>query len=311
MGLSRRDVPIVKKSLDRLMATYGPKWLDTDPLGMIHPYSRREDREVMAFFSGAIAFGNAKAVRESIRRISGVLGDRPAESLRAYSFNENPRIFRNIFHRWVKPRDLARFAHIVGEALRRHSSLEALFMEGYSPEATTLQETLARFRDRLIALDPAANGKKRKRDSFQYLLSDPSGPSACKRLHLFLKWVIRPADGVDLGLWSVPRPSQLLIPVDTHIARIGHLLGLTDRKTADRRMAEDITASLRLLNPEDPVVYDFAITRLGILGQCPRKPIDRLCAGCQLQDACRHWHRVPKRKKRAALEQVAAFSTAS
>ncbi|MEE9241253.1 MAG: TIGR02757 family protein [bacterium] len=313
MVLSARDVPIVKKCLDRLMETYGPSCLDSDPLGMVHPYTCREDREVIAFFSAALAFGNAKSVRESIRRVSDILGSRPAEMLRKFEFRGKAGPFANIVHRWVGPEDMARFAHTTGAALRQYGSLEALFMEGFSPDAPTLQGALVRFRNRLISLDPG-NGqaiRTGRRDSFPYLLPDPSGPSACKRLHLFLKWMVRPADGVDLGLWLTPRPSQLIIPVDTHIARIGTLLGLTDRRTADRRMADEITASLRLLNPDDPVSFDFAITRLGILGHCPRKPIDHLCAGCPLQDACRHWRRIPKRKKLAALEQVSVPSAGS
>ena len=312
MALSARDVRDVKKSLDRLMKTYGPSSLDSDPLGMVHPYSRHEDREVIAFFSAALAFGNAKSVRSSIRRVSAVLGNRPAKSLLQFDFRGDTEQFTGIVHRWIGPEDLARFAHMIGAALRRYGSLEALFMEGFSPEAPTLQDALVQFHHQLIDLAPGGEEppKTRKRDSFQYLLPDPSGPSACKRLHLFLKWVVRPADGVDLGLWRDPRPSQLIIPVDTHIARIGTLLGLTDRRTPDRRMADEITASLRLLNPDDPVSYDFAITRLGILGHCPRKPIDHLCAGCPLQDACRHWRRVPKKKKRAALEKAGALPPA-
>lgn len=309
MALSRKDVPIVKNRLERLMEAYGPSWLDSDPLGMIHPYERREDREVMAFFASAIAFGKAKSVRESIRRVSAVMGANPAEYLLTFHIRENKNDFAHLVHRWVGPEDFSRFAHMTGEALRRHGSLETLFLEGYNPSTPSLLEPLARFRNRLIALAPG-NGSTRKngqKDSFQYLLPDPSGSSACKRLHLFLKWVVRPADGVDLGLWTTPRPHQLLIPLDTHIARIGTLLGLTDRATPDRKMAEEITASLRLLNPDDPVKYDFAITRLGILGHCPRKPIDHLCAGCPLQDACRHWRRIPKSKKRRALEKAQAL----
>lgn len=302
MVLPKRDVPIVRERLNRLMNAYGPSFLDSDPLGLVHSYIHPEDREAIAFISAALAFGNAKSVRASIHRISRVLGDRPAEFLRQFEFQKDANLFAGIFHRWVGPENLAEFAHMIGKTLRRFGSLETLFMEGFSSHAPTIQEALAQFHRRLIELAPARGRSNRhpKSLSFGYLLPDPAGKSACKRLHLFLKWVIRPSDGVDLGLWHGPRPSQLIIPVDTHIARISALLGLTDRKTPDRRMADEITASLRLLDPKDPVKYDFAITRLGILGQCPRKPVDHLCAECPLQDACLHWRRSPKRKKRSA-----------
>ncbi len=303
MVLPLRDVPAVKARLDRLMVSFGAEHLDSDPLGHVHRYRRKADREAAAFIAAALAFGNARAVRSSLLRVLGRLGGRPAEVLRDFRIEEGADLFEGIVHRWIGPADLARFAHTVGAALREHGSLEAAFMPGYSAGAETLQEALAAFRHRLIALAPAGGGEKR--GGLGYLLPDPSGQSACKRFHLFLKWMIRPADGVDLGLWRTPRPAQLIIPLDTHIARIGRLLGLTDRRTPGRRMAEEITASLRLLNPADPAGYDFAISRLGILGRCPSRPDERLCAECPLQDICRHWRSLP-RKRRLSARAAAA-----
>ncbi|MDP6761102.1 MAG: TIGR02757 family protein [Acidimicrobiales bacterium] len=311
MTLAAGDAPAVKSRLDRLMKTYGPAFLDSDPLGLVRRHPLGEDREAAAFFASALAFGNAKAVRASLGRVLGRLGARPAAALREFRIDENADLFEGIVHRWVGPRDLARFAHMTGAALREWGSLEAAFMPGYEPGAATLTAALACFRRRLLALDPgesstkgcAASGTGEK-NGFAYLLPDPSGGSACKRLHLFCKWVVRSGDGMDLGLWRAPRPSQLTIPLDTHIARIGGLLGLTDRRTPDLRMAEEITDSLRLINPADPVSYDFAISRLGILGHCPRRPDARLCAGCPLRDICRHWRGNAQKKKTAARKRT-------
>lgn len=304
MALAPGDAPLVKSSLDRLMRAYGPAHLDSDPLGLVHAYPRRADREAAAFFAAALAFGNAKAVRASLRRVFGRLGGRPAETLLGFEMKKDGKLFNGIVHRWVGSAGLARFAHMTGAALREFGSLEAAFMLDYDPSAATLTGALAAFRGRLHALAPGSAAKKP--DGFDYLMPDPSGQGACKRLHLFLKWMVRRDDGVDLGLWRTPRPDQLVIPLDTHIARIGGLLGLTDRRTPDRRMAEEITASLKLLNPDDPAAYDFAISRLGILGHCPRRPDILLCAGCPLQDICRHWRGVPEKKKRAALARAAS-----
>ncbi len=330
MPLAPGDAPAVKSSLDRLMKTYGPAYLDSDPLGLVHRHPLGEDREAAAFFAAALAFGNAKAVRASLGRVLGRLGDKPAAALRAFRIDKDADLFKGIVHRWVGPRDLARFAHMTGAALREWGSLEAAFMPGYDPSAATLTDALAAFRRRLLTFDPGessekgcASGvtaKKKRADGnaakigrasggrggnkgFAYLLPDPAGGSACKRLHLFLKWMIRSGDGMDLGLWRGPRPNQLTIPLDTHIARIGGLLGLTERRTPGLRMAEEITDSLRLINPADPVSYDFAISRLGILGHCPRRPDTRLCTGCPLRDICRHWRGSAPKKKAATRKR--------
>ena len=116
--------------------------------------------------------------------------------------------------------------------------------------------------------------------------------------------MVRPDDGLDLGLWKTPKTHQLIIPLDTHIARIGRLLGLTDRKTPDLKMALEITRNLKRIDPVDPVRYDFAISRMGILKHCPSKRNVKLCAGCPLQDACRYWRRLPRRRKDAAMRAL-------
>jgi uncharacterized protein (TIGR02757 family) len=124
--------------------------------------------------------------------------------------------------------------------------------------------------------------------NFDFLLPLPSRGSACKRLNLFLRWMVRPADGVDFGLWRGVRPAQLLMPLDTHVWRIARALGLTARRTADWRAAVEITDALRRIDPQDPVRFDFAIARLGIVGRCRRATADPAgCRSCVLAGACR------------------------
>jgi uncharacterized protein (TIGR02757 family) len=117
-------------------------------------------------------------------------------------------------------------------------------------------------------------------------LSDPASGSACKRLNLFLRWMVRPDDGLDLGLWAPVRPDQLVIPLDTHEARISRYLGLSDRRTVDWKMAVEVTEGLRRLDPSDPVRYDFALSRLGILDECPRRRDPVKCRRCPLVPVC-------------------------
>lgn len=297
--LPRRHAPLLRAKLEGLLRTYDAAFLGSDPLGLVHPYPEDADREVAAFFAASLAFGKAAAIRGSLTRILGRLGERPAGRLRGFEYGRDTGLFDGLCHRWAGPRSLAALSHLAGAALREAGSLGALFLEGYDPAAPDLLGALAAFRRRLLGLGSALPAKAL--GEIGCLLPDPGGPSACKRLHLFLRWMVRPNDGLDLGLWKGPRPDQLLIPLDTHLARIGRLLGLTDRRTPGRKMAEEITASLRLLDPSDPVRYDFALSRLGILGRCPSRRDARLCAGCPLQDSCRYWRRVAPQRKEALL----------
>ena len=121
----------------------------------------------------------------------------------------------------------------------------------------------------------------------RYLLSVPDGQAAAKRWCLFLRWMVRPADGVDLGLWSDISTRRLTIPLDTHVARIGAYIGLTDRRTPGWAMAREITGNLARYCPDDPTRFDFAISHLGIMGSCPRRRNPVKCAGCDLLSACR------------------------
>ena len=105
-------------------------------------------------------------------------------------------------------------------------------------------------------------------------------------MNLFLRWMVRPDDGVDLGVWRHVSPSQLIIPLDTHVSRIASYLGLTQRRTVDWRMAQEVTRRLRQIDPDDPVKYDFALCRLGILDACPRRRDPIKCAGCDLLSVC-------------------------
>ena len=120
----------------------------------------------------------------------------------------------------------------------------------------------------------------------RYFFSSPAGGSACKRLNLYLRWMVRHDPGLDLGLWTEVPPSRLVIPLDTHVARIARYVGLSSRNTADWKMALEVTRALREFDPGDPVKYDFAICRLGILDYCPRKRDALKCAACLLKPVC-------------------------
>jgi uncharacterized protein (TIGR02757 family) len=191
------------------------------------------------------------------------------------------RSVAGLSHRFISSEGVYRFLRCVRAAYLEHGSLERLYIAGRGGDAPDLRRDLARFlgglRDRWGEEDLG-----RERD---FLFPRPERGSACKRHNLFLRWVVRDKDGVDLGLWRAVSPRDLIVPLDTHMARLGSALGLTRRKTQDWRMAEEITDSLRLVCPEDPVKFDYPLTRLGILGVCTRSRRG-VCRRCPVAPLC-------------------------
>jgi uncharacterized protein (TIGR02757 family) len=172
--------------------------------------------------------------------------------------------------------------------LAEAGSIECYFLRGHDPAAADVSLALTEFCRAVLAIDYAeVFGPRGIPDNsyYSFLFPSPSSGSACKRLCMFLRWVVRPADGFDLGLWQGVRPDQLIIPVDAHVQRISRLIGLTGRKQADWRMAQEITAALRELDADDPVKYDFAIAHLGISAGCSGM-VSSACCNCLLSEFC-------------------------
>jgi uncharacterized protein (TIGR02757 family) len=265
--------------LDALVASHDrARALAVDPLRFVHE-AAPADREIVALVSALLAFGNVTAVRASIARVLHRLGPSPAATVDASSEAELVQRLRDVVHRIYRGADLARLLARAGLLRAAHGSLGVAFAA-----------ELARHRDLRLALAAFADALRGPRPGrgLAHLVPDPRKGSASKRLLLLLRWMVRPADGVDLGLWPVP-PSVLLVPVDTHVQRIAWNLRLTDRRDASWRTAEEVTASLRVLCPEDPVRYDFAICHLGVSRDCPSRRDDARCTRCAVRPICRHW----------------------
>lgn len=284
------EVDRIRERLDALLASYDPESTRSrDPVGFVHQYDSPEDQEVVGLVAASLAFGNALAARHSIDNVLERLGEDPAAFVRASTEAELRRKLRGFVHRIYRGEHLATMLFHAGELQREHGTLGEAFASYHNRNGGNFRESLAEFADSL-------RGDATDR-STRHLVSDPRAGSACKRLVLYTRWMVRPADGVDLGLWSIS-PAELVIPVDTHIHRISRNLGLTRRQTASWATAEEITAALRKLDPLDPVKYDFALCHLGVSRQCPSRPDPDKCEQCVLQDVCRVWTR--RRKPRSA-----------
>lgn len=273
----------VRDRLDALVATHDvAQNLAADPLGFVHR-AAPEDREVVALLAATLAFGNVKAIRASLTRALAALGPSPARTIDTEDEAALARRLHGFVHRVYKGRDVARMLANAGALRRAHGTLGAFFAAQYVAHGE-LREALAVLADELRGARPAPSR------GLSHLVPDPRKGSASKRLLLWLRWMVREADGVDLGLWDVPA-SALVVPVDTHVQRIAQNLGLTRRKDASWRTAEEITAALRRFDASDPVKYDFAICHLGVSRSCPSRRDPVKCGACVVRDACIHWAR--------------------
>ncbi|MBX3250077.1 MAG: TIGR02757 family protein [Myxococcales bacterium] len=259
-----------------------------DPVSFVHRFADPADQELVGLLAAALAFGNVTAVRASIARVLDVLGERPARAVAERSEAALRRALRGFVHRVYRGDHVAGMLARAGALQREAGALGAAFAQAH--EATPLREALARF------ADPLRPSPRRSRDGApdvgaRHLVPDPRSGSACKRLLLYLRWMVRPADGVDLGIWRPHglAPAMLIIPVDTHILRIGQNLGLTRRRDASWRTAEEITASLRRFDPMDPVRFDFALCHLGVSRECPSRRDPIRCEACALRTVCLQW----------------------
>lgn len=260
-------VAALKPALERLYADFNLAHSTRDPIWTVRRYADPADQEVAAFLASALAFGNVQSVLNTIDAVLAVMAPSPAAFVRQFTPAHAP-VFEPYVHRWIRGRDLAALAWQLHQMLRDHGSIEGFFTAGGAADATTMDRALDSFSTRAMALDLAAiYGRRRPRPGVGYFFSRPSAGGACKRLNLFLRWMVR-RDAVDLGVWSSLRPSQLIVPLDTHIIRVGRCLGLTTRVSPGWKMAADITATLRHLSPDDPVRYDFAMCHLGMMGAC-------------------------------------------
>jgi uncharacterized protein (TIGR02757 family) len=281
-------IAALKICLDRLLDNYGTDYLDTDPLGIVHRYKNPADIEIAGFIASALAFGGAPQIRKSVEKALMPAGDSPTDFAANLSQENAEKFFRGFYHRWTKEAEIAGLFLALGNIVREYGSIGSFVKTLYNPEDETISFTMAGLSGKIlgsVSEMPAIKESKVKNGGISYLVPSPVSGSACKRLAMYFRWMVRGPDGLDFGLWKFIPSSKLVIPLDRHIARMGQILGLTGRKSTDWKMAVEITDTLRLLDPEDPVKYDFALVRPGITGKC-RDANHGECSGCELKDVC-------------------------
>jgi uncharacterized protein (TIGR02757 family) len=276
----------LKPVLDQLYTDFNHADSATDPIQIVKRFSRDDDREIVGFIAAALAFGRVSSVLQSIERVLAVIGPEPAAYVRRFDARRDGPAFAGIVHRWTREADIVAMLWLLRQMMDRSGSVEGFFLEGYDAGADDIAGALDSFSTRAMALDlKAAYGRVPARAGVCYFFPRPSAGSGCKRLNLFLRWMVR-RDAIDLGVWTSVSPARLIIPLDTHVIRLGRCLRLTRYASPGWKMAAEITATLRVIDPADPVRYDFSVCHLGMMNACGygRAQGDRQCP---LRGLCR------------------------
>lgn len=278
----------LKETLDALYESRSKVHLANDPLSFCHRFHTPEDQEVAGLIASSFAYGNVKIILRNLQFIFSRIGESPRSFVQDFDPAQGKELFSGFKHRFNDADDLCALLYALRLMIEESGSVEGFFCKGFDHEKEDIGAALTRFTSAILAFDytPVFGSSTPPPNSyFGFLFPSPASGSACKRLCMYLRWMVRPADGIDLGIWKRIPPAKLVIPVDAHIQRICRLLGFSARKQADWKMACEITAALGELYPADPVRYDFSICHLGISEGCSGSGSES-CNGCLLNGHC-------------------------
>lgn len=256
-NIRKRDLGPFLRSLE---GRYNRQFLEADPIFFVHRYPDPKDQEIVAFISSLLAFGHVKSIHASIQKVLQVLGSHPRQFISSFDPLRSRKTFDHLGHRWVRGHDLFLLFVVLHKMLHRSSSLKSYFLEGYDSRDPDLGAMLDRFSKKVFSLVASESLTR----GFRYFFPSPEGGSPCKRLNMFLRWMVRPADGIDLGLWPEIPASKLIIPLDTHVYSFARRFRLSRYKNPNWKLASDVTKFLKTLEPQDPVKFDFPICHYGM-----------------------------------------------
>jgi len=267
-----------------------------DPVSFAHRYPDPRDAEIAGLVAALLAYGKVTLFRPVVAQVLGVADLRGGPRAFAEGFEpaRDGAMLQPLVYRWNRGVDFVLLLSTLRRVLVRYGGLEALF-DGWHPRDGDVRRVLGRaisvLRTTAVEVAPGCGLAARCFEDlprgFRYPLPSPAGGSACKRWNMFLRWMVRPpVEGIDLGLWDSLPPRALVIPLDTHVLRIARLVGLTGRRDGSWRTASEITDTLRTIDPEDPVRFDFALAHLGISGACRGSWDEAVCPSCPLHPVC-------------------------
>ncbi|MDT8304045.1 MAG: TIGR02757 family protein [Sedimentisphaerales bacterium] len=273
----------IKSVLDKLYKKYNHRDLiKPDPLQFVYRYDNPSDREIVALLSADLAYGRVEQIQKSLTNLFERMGKSPYEFVRGFGKAERKKL-NGFKHRFNTDQDISDLLMLLRKVLNQYTSIEAFFVQGYNPDDINIIPTLSKFCNSLLDIYACEHSGKTSR-GLNYLLVNPANGSACKRLNLFLRWMIRD-DDVDTGQWKSIDKAKLIVPIDVHMGRLCKILGFYNRKVVSLSTAVKITECFAEIEPADPVKYDFALSRIGIVENCNGRH-RKACKDCELIPLC-------------------------
>jgi uncharacterized protein (TIGR02757 family) len=284
------DTAALRGSLERLYREFDYDGrVGRDAIEFPLRYPDAADREIVALLTACLAYGRVDLFGRALDGVLRAMAPSPAAFVRAFDARRDGGAFTGFVYRFNRPRDLVAFCVAARDVLSRHGTLEHCFAAGDLARHGPIGPALERFARAFLEADlRAVFPRGRISRGYRHLFPLPSAGGPCKRLHLFLRWMVR-REPPDFGLWTSLSPSRLLMPIDTHVENMSRAIGLTRRRSRNWKMVEEITERLALLDPADPVKYDFALCHTRMSGECRDRRHPVVCAPCTLRPVCRHW----------------------
>ncbi len=253
----------IKKELNAKVDIYNqPSFINDDPISIPHFFSKKQDIEIAGFFTAVFSWGNRTTIINKSRDLMNLMDNSPHD----FCLNAGPKQLKKLLlfkHRTFNATDLLYFIEFLKFHFSNNDSLETAFTMGMKKKDTTVENGLSEFYHYFFSL-PDIPERTRKH------IASPQKNSSCKRLNMFLRWMVRQDNkGVDFGIWKKISPAQLICPLDVHVARVAKRMGLLQRSQTDWLAALELTQYLRTLDPADPVKYDFALFGTGVMENKP------------------------------------------
>lgn len=251
------DLKQLKNLLDEKVRLYNqPSFIDRDPISIPHRFRKKQDIEISGLFAAVLAWGNRTSIINNCNRLMQWMDNQPHDFILNHRDTDLKK-FLGFAHRTFNATDLLYFISFLQYHYSQHSSLEDAFVPGKVYKYDTVEEALVHFHNYFFSIEHPERTKKH--------ISTPARKSACKRLNMYLRWMVRKDNnGVDFGIWKKISPRQLICPLDVHVARVAERLCLLENNKSNWQNAVHLTMQLRELNPADPAVYDYALFGLGV-----------------------------------------------
>ncbi len=271
----------LKRILNRFYRTYDFRGrLQQDPIELPHRYRNPRDIEIAGFLASSFAYGKVGLFKPVVAKILSIMGKDPHDFLMHFSIARHERLFHGIRYRFNRNEDILCLFFILHAMLKNEGSIEKTFMRHYQETDDNVGNALSGMITEFLSVNTAkVYGRNVRPAGMMQFLPSPALGSTCKRQNLFLRWMVRDRD-IDFGIWKGIPKNKLVMPLDTHIMKISQCLGFTKRTSADWKTAVEITESLKKLDPEDPLKYDFALCHHGISGLCKGREGSAGCREC-------------------------------